>query len=250
MGKHNEEKYKSMVEAQLGWNYQGARRLFGVRSVSQLKLWLKYSAINMQNKGKRMVLKDPIALFSTEWLVEEMGMKPILLVRHPAAFAYSLKRKGWGFPFKDILSQEELVEKHFSGFRSTLEKYAREEQDILSQASLLWTLMYSYVDEMRTKHSTWLVEKHEDISLDAISKFQKIFDHFDLTFNDDVLGYIQESTGTQNASGTKGNEENMKRDSKLNVDYWKQKLSKAETEQVMKSTEDVWPMFYDKQSWI
>lgn len=249
IGEHNEAVYKSMVESQLKWNYQGAGRLFGVRSIYQLKLWLKYSVIHMQNRGKRMVLKDPIALFSTKWLVEKMGMRPLFLVRHPAAFAYSLKRKGWGFPFKDILEQEELVENHFSPYKHLLEKYAREEQDILLQASLLWTLMYGYVDEMRTKQPSWLVEKHEDISMDPLTRFEEIFKHFDLLLDDKVLAYIRESTGAQNASGTTSDEENMKRDSRLNVDYWKRKLSKTEIQLVMKSTEAVWPKFYDEKSW-
>src|SRR5205085_10560791 len=41
------------------------------------------------------LLKDPIALFSAEWLASRFDMNVIVMIRHPAAFASSLRRLNW-----------------------------------------------------------------------------------------------------------------------------------------------------------
>jgi hypothetical protein len=43
----------------------------------------------------RPLMKDPIAFFSAEWLARTFGMDVVVLVRHPAALAGSLKRLDW-----------------------------------------------------------------------------------------------------------------------------------------------------------
>ena len=44
--------------------------------------------------GARPLLKDPIAIFSAEWLATTFGTDNIVLIRHPVGFAGSLKSRG------------------------------------------------------------------------------------------------------------------------------------------------------------
>ena len=50
--------------------------------------------------GQRALLKDPIALFSAEWITQMLGAQIVVLMRHPASFVSSVKRLGWVFPFR------------------------------------------------------------------------------------------------------------------------------------------------------
>src|SRR5439155_664004 len=43
-------------------------------------------------RAARPLLKDPIAAFSASWLARTFGMATVVVVRHPGAFASSLKR--------------------------------------------------------------------------------------------------------------------------------------------------------------
>ena len=57
----------------------------------------------------RPLVKDPTAFFAADWLAATFGMRVIILIRHPAAFASSLKRLHWHFDFNDFLAQPELM---------------------------------------------------------------------------------------------------------------------------------------------
>lgn len=46
----------------------------------------------------RPLVKDPIALFSAEWMAEKFEMNVIVCIRHPAAFVGSLKVANWKYP--------------------------------------------------------------------------------------------------------------------------------------------------------
>ena len=43
-------------------------------------------------RGGRLVIKDPISALSSDWLARNFALEVVVLVRHPAAFAASLKR--------------------------------------------------------------------------------------------------------------------------------------------------------------
>ena len=48
----------------------------------------------------RPIMKDPIAVLSAEWLAQVFNMDVICLIRHPAAFVYSLAKANWDFNFR------------------------------------------------------------------------------------------------------------------------------------------------------
>src|SRR5438067_1059673 len=53
-------------------------------------------------RGYRPLVKDPAALFSSEWLARTFGFQVVLLSRHPAAFVSSLKRLGWAIRLQGL----------------------------------------------------------------------------------------------------------------------------------------------------
>lgn len=83
-------------------------------------------------------MKDPLALLLAEWLHETFDMEVVLLVRHPGAFAGSLKKGQSAFPFEDLLEQEKLMSTYLSSYRPQVESTIEGESTVVQQAALLW----------------------------------------------------------------------------------------------------------------
>ena len=53
-------------------------------------------------ESARPLLKDPIAVFSAEWLGDTFGMDVVVLIRHPAAFVNSIVARQLRHPFERL----------------------------------------------------------------------------------------------------------------------------------------------------
>src|SRR5207342_1628934 len=90
----NEADVRGPVADMLRWHYATAAELAALRSPKDAARMVRDVSRFARNRRRRAVplLKDPIAVFSAEWLHETFAVEPVLLVRHPAAFAASIKR--------------------------------------------------------------------------------------------------------------------------------------------------------------
>ena len=75
-----------------------------VRAILNYSRFTKYRILR-----KRPLIKDPIAVFSAEWLAQRFNMDVVVLIRHPAAFAGSLKKVKWSHPFEHFIEQQLLM---------------------------------------------------------------------------------------------------------------------------------------------
>src|SRR5205823_10236861 len=108
----------------------------------------------------RPLLKDPIALFSAEWIADRFGGQVVALIRHPAAFASSLKKYRWTHPFGDFLAQPLLMRDLLSSYTEEITRFADaqrkgEEPEIVDQAILFWNVIHAAVDTYRERRSDW-----------------------------------------------------------------------------------------------
>lgn len=125
----------------------------------------------------RPLIQDPIGVFSAEWLAQNFNTDVLILVRHPYAFAGSLKRIEWKFDFRNFLDQPELMERHLKPYEEEIREYARTEHAVLEQAALFWKCIYSVVMKYQDHHKNWLIVRHEDLSLEPAAQFKRIFSH-------------------------------------------------------------------------
>jgi hypothetical protein len=72
----------------------------------------------LQSRPTRILIKDPIALLSADWLHQMFGFNVVCMIRNPLGFVGSLKKAGWEFNFKDLFVQQELLKKRFSKFET------------------------------------------------------------------------------------------------------------------------------------
>ncbi len=140
----NGQAYESAVADTLAWRYRPAAELRSLRSPKDAARMARdwYSFSGHRRRGSIPVLKDPIALFSSEWLASRFGMDVAVLIRHPAAFTASVKRLHLRHPFEHFLAQPLLMEDWLEPFAGEIERFAAAEQDIVDQGILLWLILH------------------------------------------------------------------------------------------------------------
>jgi len=236
----------------LAFRYNYLAQAGSVRSRRDVRVLIRDGGrfLRYRMRHARPLVKDPMALFSAEWIAETFDAQVIVIVRHPAAFASSIKLDGWAHPFSHFLDQPALMEDHLSGFREEIEAFAREEHDILDQAALLWRLIHSTIADYRVQHPEWLVVRHEDLSRDPIQGFGAVFEALDLSYTEDVKDAIRRSTSRSNPVDREVNgRQFLTRDSRANVDNWRRRLTPTEVERVRARVADVSPLFYGDDEW-
>lgn len=191
----------------------------------------------------RALVKDPIAIFSAEWLAKVFDMDVIVLIRHPAAFALSLKSKNWKYDFSHILKQPLLLKHYLSPFQSQIYDYTIKEYDIIDQAILLWNLIYFIVNKYREFHKNWIFVRHEDLSKRPIQGFNKIFQKLDMPLSNSIQSEILEYCCKDKS------ESEIKRNSLKNLGKWKQQLTPVEINRIKKGTNAISNKFYSDYEW-
>ncbi|OBF63139.1 hypothetical protein A5787_15835 [Mycobacterium sp. 852002-50816_SCH5313054-b] len=202
-------------------------------------------------RKKTAVMKDPIAIFSAPWLARQFDMNVVVMIRHPAALCSSLKILKWKFDFNHFLRQPQLMrETRLADFDSDIRYFAEHEQEIIPVGALLWNCIYAVVDEYRMRYPGWLFLKHEELSMDPVGSFQKIYAALGLEFTTSVRSAIEASSGEQNPSEPqRGDEFTIRRNSKVNVSNWMNRLSDREISTIRKRTGDVSRLFYSDLDW-
>jgi hypothetical protein len=199
-------------------------------------------------RGQRPLFKDPFAVFSLPWFSERLGCQIVVTVRHPAAFASSLKRLKWSFNFDDLLQQTLLMRDYLEPYRSQMA--AVEAGDIVGQAGLLWALIYGAVRIVHDRNPAIHIVLHERLSANSVEEFHKLYDDLGLSFTPGTRDNIVRSSSDRNpAELAKRNVHSVQLDSRANLDNWKHRLSAEEIARIRRLTEDVARFYYPEESW-
>jgi glutaredoxin-related protein len=199
-------------------------------------------------RGQRPLLKDPFAVFSTSWFAKRLNCKVVITVRHPAAFASSLKRLNWPFDFQDLLDQPLLMRDHLQDCRDEMESMKAE--DVIGQAALLWKLIYRSVHTTRKLHPEFIVIRHEDLSRDPVPGYRDLYGSLGLEFTPRVKEVILNSSSSENpVELSKKKVHGYKLDSRANIDVWKKRLSLEEIARIREITEGISSLYYSDAEW-
>ncbi len=223
--------------------YPGPRRVVGttLRSLHALALRLRRA---------RPVMKDPIAFFSAEWLARAFNMDVVVMIRHPAAFAASLKRLNWAFPFRFLLEQPRLMEAHLAPFEGAMRRLCETPADLIDHAILSWRIIYATALRYRARHPEWVFVRHEDLSLDPVAGFRKLFARVGLDFPARSRRSVEVYSGPGNAADAPaGASHFLPRDSRASVSSWVRRLTAGEVDRVRRGTEDCAGYFYPEFTW-
>jgi hypothetical protein len=196
---------------------------------------------------ERVLIKDPIAVFSVEWLAQRFNMDVVIIIRHPAAFVHSIRERNWTHDFNHFLKQPLLLEQHLGPFKQEILKFTKKEYDIINQAILLWQLIYYMVSRYQEKNPEWLYIRHEDLSLDPINGFRKIFKYLNIKFSKEIKKIVEDHSRYTNP--IEGDVHSIKRNSKKIIQKWKTKFTAKEIKKIRDSLEYISRKFYSDEDW-
>lgn len=201
-------------------------------------------------RGKRPLIADPFATFSTEWFQRRLGCQVVLAVRHPAAVVSSRKRLGWEIDFHQLLDQPLLMRDVLSSRRAEMESMLDRRGDLLGQGSHLWCAIYgSLVDRLARPPELWVV-RHEDLSRDPVGEFERLYRALHLPFTVRVKRVIERASMAGNAPElTLDHPHRVRLDSRANLDNWRRRLTAEEIARIRSITSDVATHYYPDIDW-
>lgn len=199
-------------------------------------------AFAIRGKRDRVIYKDPLAFFSVPWLAAEFGMIPVVMIRHPAAFVSSVLLKNWRFDFTNFTRQPALMDGPLAPWRDEIEAAAQTEPELAAHAILLWNCIYDTAERYREAHPTWIFRTHEEMSLDHVAEFARLFDELGLDFGPNQRHELDQMSGAHNPAEQGKNQ--FFRNSRETINTWKTRLTTGQINAVLKGTEEVRLKFY------
>jgi hypothetical protein len=245
----NETRYAPELERALSFRYELLTRLQRRHAPKDVARAVRSYARAQGPRwtGARPLMKDPIALLSAEWLAQRFDMDVVVLIRHPAAFASSLKRLGWRHSFATFIDDGRVPEV-IRAYEDEIRAQARDPGDILAQAALLWRLLYNAVAGYRESHPQWAYLRHEDASLYPVATFERLYTQLGLELTGSAGAEIARSSAPGNPAELAAPHD-VELDSAASLGRWREQLTGDEIEALRERTSDVWPRFYAETDW-
>ena len=175
------------------------------------------------------------------------------MIRQPAAFVSSLKIKNWGIGYSDLLKKNVFQSDNIlSKYYEQILQFSNSNQDIIEQGILFWNMVHEKIHGFKLSHSNWLFMKHEDLSLNPVEEFERIFNYLGLPYTEEIITEIEKLT-SKNPSPAIVNKSSdifeVKRNSKENIWYWKERLTVDEIERIYNGTKHISNFFYSAKDW-
>jgi len=250
--KETQGEYKLIFEKILSFDYPLYQNISRSRTPKHLaktiidnsQFWL------YKTRNVRPLLKDPISIYSCEWLHETFNIQPVVIIRHPAAFCSSLKVANWPFDFRNFLEQPLLMEQYLFPFRDQIQEYSNNSKSVVEQSILLWNCIHYTIDLYQKNYDTWSFVKHENLSRNPIQEFEELCKKLHINFTKEIKTTITNTTGSHNPSEQDPNNlGKIKRNSKENIQNWKNRLSSDEISMIKDRTYEISSLFYSTEDW-
>jgi hypothetical protein len=248
----NEAVYLTAFQQTLRFRYHLLAEVFSLRSPKDVGRMGRDAGVFLRGRLRRQqaLLKDPFAVFSAPWFASRLGCRVVITVRHPAAFASSLKRLDWPFDFTHLLAQPLLMRDELEPFRDVMQQYVQSPPDVIGQASLLWRLVYQAVARYCRQSPEFVIVRHEDLSLDPVSGFEQLYARLGLKFTPYVRQAILASSSAENPQELSSRAvHSVRLDSRANLHNWRRRLTGEEIARVRHLTEHTAALFYPEIAW-
>ena len=247
---HNAGQFEKIFNDILNYKYPFHRNYKQCKTVRHFLKLVRDQGLSLYYRSqlRRPLIKDPIALFSAEWLADKYNMDVLVMIRHPAAFCSSLKIKDWKHDFNDFLKQTELMDRYLYEFRDEILNATVNQLSVIDQAILLWNCIHHTIDMYQTQHPSWIMARHEDLSLQPSLCFKRLYERLNLKFDENIARKILKRTGEHNPTEQVDRNEFI-RNSKASIKNWRVRLSAAEIEHIKKHTATVSSKFYRESDW-
>lgn len=193
----NEAPYLAPLKDTLAWKYSLMAELREIRTPRDFARMARDLAYyqTMRQRGARMIVKDPMALLSADWLADRFGARVVVVIRRPEGFVASLRAAGWErFHFSIFRDQPALMAERLAPFAAEIEAAAREMPDGIAAGTLLWRILHHHIALLRREHPDWIFVRHEDLSKNPEPGFRALFAALGLDFSATVRARLADFT--------------------------------------------------------
>jgi hypothetical protein len=249
--RENEHLYEGALEDVMRFRYP-IRNIVSAPNFRQVRQAAAEFGVSLFYRTRRMrpLIKDPIALMSAEWLAERFDMPTVVMLRHPAAFASSIKRLSWRFDFENWRDQPLLMRDLIGPFEQQIREFAEREHDIIDQAILMWNVTHHVIHGYRKRHPEWSFLRHEDLSEEPLKGYRELFDRLDLTWDQFAEDWIvRASTDASRKEVPTYLHRTVVRDSRAARWTWTKRLTEEEQTRVREGTAEVAKGMYSEEDW-
>lgn len=246
----NQDRYEKPLRDMLAFRYRWDAELRAVRTPKDAARMVRDAARFRRFRAGSAIplLKDPIAVFSAEWIADRLGARVVVLIRHPAAFAHSVRRRELHHPFADFLDQPLLLRDLLGPFEAEIRRFADEPQGLLDQGILLWRLIHHAIALFRERRPDWLFLRLEDVADDPLGRFEEIYAVLGLPFGDRARALAIETSSPSNPVDV-NDMASTRRDSRAAVRSWKRGLSPDDVARIRERVEPLASEFYSDDDW-
>ena len=200
--------------------------------------------------GIRPLIKDPIAIFSTEWLATEFAMDIVVIIRHPAAYVWSiLKDSTHMHSFQSVFIEQPKLLAKLSDIEPEIIAATNEAIPLWKRAAIFWKVIYTMVVHYCKKHPDWLFYRYEDLALSPLDKFRSLCQDLDLEFTQNVKHIIKHYSLNELPEKQDLTSHIKTFCSKKHVYDWKQCLEREQILAIQKITEPIASKFYSEEDW-
>lgn len=248
----NEGVYLPAFRETLAYRYHLGAEIRSLRSRKDLLRMGRDAGVFLAGwlRRQRPLLKDPFAVFSIPWFVERLGCQVVVTLRHPAAFASSLKRLGWNFDFGDLLAQPLLMRDLLEPYRPEMQDILDTPDDVIAQASLLWRMVYQSVARFRQQLPGIQLARHEDLSRQPVDCYRGLYSALGLDFTSRAQETILSASSADNPKEvSKKTVHAVRLDSAANLENWKGRLTPPEIARIRQLTAGVAAEYYPDEGW-
>jgi hypothetical protein len=242
--------YAAPLADTLAFRYRPAAELRSLRSprdaARMARDWSQFA--RNRRRGATPLMKDPIAVFSSEWLADTFDMRVVVMIRHPASFATSIRRRGWRHRFADFLDQPLLMRDHLGSFEDAIRAASEREPDLLDEAILLWNVLYGSIAGMQEPRPDWLYVRQEDLAREPVARFGDLYSQLGLEWSHGVEQRVLATSAASNPADSQ-RVDSIRRNSAAHVNAWKAHLTAAEIERVRRGTEPLASRWYGDGDW-
>jgi hypothetical protein len=150
----------------------------------------------------RVLIKDPTAIFSTPWMVRNLQIQPIIVLRHPLAIVKSLLRLGWADQFHAmvIVKQPLLINDIYANVSQ------QDHQMLVSNwrdfnaldRALRWVrIMYLCLVHFKREYPQWDYVCYEKLTQDPLAGFSSMAARHNLRLDQERLERVFASGDNQ-----------------------------------------------------
>jgi hypothetical protein len=208
--------------------------------------WWRFAG--SRRHGATPLVKDPIALLSAEWLAATFDMRVLVMIRHPAAFAATIRRRGWRHRFADFLEQPLLMRDLLAPYADEIQAASAQQLPILDEAVLLWNILYGTVARLEERHPDWVFARHEDIAREPVARFRALYAQLGLGWSATVEQLVLATSSASNPAEP-DRVDAIRRNSAASAAAWRAQLSAEEIARIRRGTEPLAGRYYTDADW-